>query len=434
MTVKKWVVARRIVQGCFFALFILLLLPVGIDPLVTVFVSISERVLLPGLLLAAAMLFLSTVFGRFFCGWICPLGTLLDVSGTFARKERESGEKFNAAARKGKFVLLAVVAAASVAGVQIAWVLDPLGIVSRLVGTFPGSPAMLAVLLAVCSTVFIRKRFWCRGICPLGALYAITAKISPFVRRVRDCGDCKACVPRCRMGAIRDDLSYAKSECILCMDCIYDCLTSGTDFGFGDGNSEAVDPSRRGLLLLISSSVLLSGFGRFRFPARERAVIRPPAALPEDEFVDRCIRCGNCMRVCITNGLQPAIGECGVAGIWTPKLVPEIGYCEYNCTLCGNTCPTGAIRRVSLTQKHDTKLGLAVVDRVRCISWADGKQCMVCEEHCPVPRKAIKAAEETVNGKVIRKPVVDGNLCVGCGICQNKCPVGPVRAIRVKPF
>ncbi|MDD5424723.1 MAG: 4Fe-4S binding protein, partial [Candidatus Omnitrophica bacterium] len=119
---------------------------------------------------------------------------------------------------------------------------------------------------------------------------------------------------------------------------------------------------------------------------------------------------------------------------WAPKLVPEIGYCEYNCTLCGNTCPTGAIRRVSLAQKHDTRLGLAVVDRNICISWSDGRQCMVCEKHCPVPDKAIKAREDYVNGKVIRKPLVDGNLCVGCGVCQNKCPVNPVRAIRVRPF
>jgi MauM/NapG family ferredoxin protein len=301
--------------------------------------------------------------------------------------------------------------------------------------TFIDTQLMLALFLAAVATVFIKKRFWCRSICPLGAIYALTAKVALLRREVRGCSDCGKCTPRCRMGAIKDDFSYSKGECILCMDCVYDCPESRTGFVWEGRtcNGEA-DPGRRGILLLLSSSVLLAGFGKFRSSAASRSVIRPPAALPEEEFVDRCVRCGNCMRVCITNGLQPSMGESGISGIWTPKLVPEIGYCEYNCILCGNTCPTGAIRRVSLAQKRDTRLGIAVVDRSICISWAGGKQCMVCEEHCPVPDKAIKAVEETVNGKVIRKPVVDGNLCVGCGICQNKCPVGPVRAVRVRPF
>lgn len=163
------------------------------------------------------------------------------------------------------------------------------------------------------------------------------------------------------------------------------------------------------------------------------AVIRPPAALEESRFVDRCVRCGNCMKVCITNGLQPVLFQSGLAGLWTPELVPEIGYCEYDCTLCGRTCPTGAIRKLTHDEKRRTRLGLARIDESICIPWANGTECLVCQEHCPIPQKAIKIEWGQAQHGAVRRPSVDASLCVGCGICQNKCPVRPARAIRVRP-
>lgn len=139
------------------------------------------------------------------------------------------------------------------------------------------------------------------------------------------------------------------------------------------------------------------------------------------------------MRICPTNGLQPAIFESGFSGIWTPHLVPEIGYCEYNCNSCGNVCPTAAIPKLSLVDKKKQILGIAIIDKNICIAWLENKECIVCEEHCPVSQKAIKFNVEFFNGKRVPKPYVDISLCVGCGICQNKCPTRPARAIRVLP-
>lgn len=139
------------------------------------------------------------------------------------------------------------------------------------------------------------------------------------------------------------------------------------------------------------------------------------------------------MKVCITNGLQPDIFESGLTGIWTPKLVPEIGYCEYNCTLCGEVCPTGAIPKLPVEVKRKVKLGIAKIDQSLCWPWAEAKECIVCEEHCPIPDKAILLKEEKIGTQKILKPYVDEKLCTGCGICQTKCPVIPVRAIRVYP-
>jgi len=142
------------------------------------------------------------------------------------------------------------------------------------------------------------------------------------------------------------------------------------------------------------------------------------------------------VKVCLTNGLQPTFAQAGLEGLWTPILVPRLGYCEYNCNLCSQVCPTGAIRSIDLKEKHSIKIGLAAIDHDRCIPWVQGVNCIVCEEHCPVPGKAIHfEEEERVNRRgetfILKKPVVDPRKCVGCGICENKCPVVDIPAIRV---
>ena len=166
------------------------------------------------------------------------------------------------------------------------------------------------------------------------------------------------------------------------------------------------------------------------------SLIRPPGALGEQEFVSRCVKCGECMKVCLTNGLHPTFAEAGLEGLWTPILVPRLGYCEYNCNLCSQVCPTGAIRPVTVEEKQKIHIGLAFVDKNRCLPYAFKRQCIVCEEHCPTPEKAITFVEEPAidaSGAVVilKKPVVNPDLCIGCGICETKCPVLDRPAIYV---
>jgi ferredoxin len=142
------------------------------------------------------------------------------------------------------------------------------------------------------------------------------------------------------------------------------------------------------------------------------------------------------MKVCLTNGLQPILFEAGPEGIWSPRLVPRIGYCAYNCTLCGQVCPTNAIKKLSMAEKARIKIGLAFIDQGRCLPYAFGKNCIVCEEHCPTPKKAIWFQEKEMANRegariMIKQPVVDPELCIGCGICEFKCPVKDRPAIRV---
>jgi formate hydrogenlyase subunit 6/NADH:ubiquinone oxidoreductase subunit I len=133
--------------------------------------------------------------------------------------------------------------------------------------------------------------------------------------------------------------------------------------------------------------------------------------------------------------LQPVILESGLDGVWTPEMDNITGYCEYSCNACGKVCPTQAIKALSMEEKIRQKIGNAVIVKEKCVPWKDGIECLVCEEHCPVPDKAIKFVKEIINGAEVDVPVVDFHLCIGCGICENKCPVeGNRRGITVEPL
>jgi ferredoxin-type protein NapF len=165
-------------------------------------------------------------------------------------------------------------------------------------------------------------------------------------------------------------------------------------------------------------------------------LIRPPGSAAEDAFLAKCVRCGECMKVCPTNAIQPAAMEAGIEGLWTPVLKMKLGYCEYECNLCAQVCPTGAIRELPLERKQKVKIGLAFFDRNRCLPYASARTCIVCEEHCPTPRKAIWFEETTVltaRGEQVRvkQPRVNLDLCIGCGICENKCPLTDERGVHV---
>jgi formate hydrogenlyase subunit 6/NADH:ubiquinone oxidoreductase subunit I len=221
------------------------------------------------------------------------------------------------------------------------------------------------------------------------------------------------------------------------MNCVDDCPIKATRFStnYQAPVHESYDLGRRDLLRTVGiSAAALFLLKLNTTPSNELShahQLLPPGAETGTLFT-KCIRCSECMRVCPSGGLQPSIAETGISGLWAPLLVPRIGQCEYGCNACGQICPTGAIPKLSLEEKQSAIIGCASIDVSRCIAWGERQACIVCEEVCPLPGKAIILEEGIdINGHPLQLPRVLRNLCIGCGTCEKRCPVAGPAAIRV---
>ena len=536
---------RRLFQTIFLLLFLALLTltvwPVGSlflggfllsDPLIAIN-SLVNGMVKWELVLAIPVLLSPLFIGRAFCGYVCPMGFLVELFGP--RRERHPGERVRKVLRLVPLFDLVVVVMLILFGSAVFLVFDPLSLFTRSATTlvypavdrgltaagdalyhvhaFQGSVdsvtntltgrlifanglayklqlVILFMFVLVLAISYFERRLWCRHLCPLGALLGLVGRLAIFGRKIdaETCSNCQACAAKCSMDAIRDDGSTTDtSRCQGCLDCKDACSKGGVRWGFIPRRQFEYDPSRRALLkgaglAFIGGFFLFSGLGRIQ---RTSFLVRPPGARPEDDFLATCARCGQCMKVCPTNVLQPAVFEAGVEGMFTPQLDFRRGYCDWQCNECGKVCPSQAIRTLTLEQKHATVIGRAYVDRNRCLPWSEGKECLVCNELCPTPTKAIllgtgdavyqggraAADEETPAGEEdgagasaegggagsteagssteaasgtdgtaatttaatpIRLPYVASELCIGCGICEFNCPVNNEAAIRVR--
>ncbi len=500
---RTWINFRRISQASVLILFGLLFLvsryPIEsqltvdqffkIDPLVFLLTSLVSREWVTDLAWSVGFLALALVLGRFFCGWICPLGASVDISRRMLKKKKP-GPMPSRRAMWLKYGVLVFLAGAALVSLSFFWFFDPLSVMLRSVTVFIYplfANATQSLLVAMAEipvledpaldtldwmqrsllpvseqhffmTLFISilflfillverysNRFWCRYLCPLGALFGLSSKKNLMQRRVDDdCTECGICQRSCRMAAISADDPRVTShaECILCLDCGVSCPEGAISFGFARPEREPVpvDLGRRRLVTAGFAGLVCAGIVGMNLIDRAEAsrAIRPPGAVPEGDFSDRCVRCYACIRACSTSGgcLQPSLTESGIESMLTPVAVMRIGYCEYNCTLCGQVCPSGAIHELPLEDKKKRKMGLAMIDRSRCIPWESGEDCIVCEEHCPVPDKAIHfdTREIQVAGegpKTVKLPYVLRDECIGCGICETRCPVTGEAAIIV---
>jgi NAD-dependent dihydropyrimidine dehydrogenase PreA subunit len=222
------------------------------------------------------------------------------------------------------------------------------------------------------------------------------------------------------MGTIESkNFTSHPSECTVCMDCVADCPPEVTTFrpGWLKSPVHEYDPSRRQLLASAATSVV--GFGLLQtgiVRSENPFLLRPPGANDEAEFLSKCVRCGQCIKVCSKQTLRPTLFEAGWDGIWTPVLVPELGGCGHDCNACGQVCPSGAIPPLLLEEKQKSVIGVAVVIEENCIG------CMICAEVCPV-EGAIEEIEVERDGKQEPLPKVAQELCIGCGVCEFECPV-----------
>jgi ferredoxin len=310
-----------------------------------------------------------------------------------------------------------------------------------------------AIFIFLVALNFRVTRFWCRALCPLGALLGIASRwsILGLVKNAEHCKDCNRCLLRCQGG---DDpiggVPWRQPECHLCLNCVDECPEHGLQFKFfSRQDSAGVSLQRRKVLTSLGAGAALVPLMRATpgFAAeRHERLLRPPGALDEEYFLARCIRCGECMKACPNNALHPAWSEAGLEGLWTPVMVPRIGYCETSCVLCSEVCPTGAIWEINSKEKgwaasaienaKPIRLGTAFYDRGRCLPWAMATECIVCEEWCPTSPKAIylrpaEVVDAEGNIKQVKQPYLDPARCVGCGACEYACPLQDRPAVYV---
>lgn len=399
------------------------------------------------------ILALTPFLGRFFCGWICPLGTLFHLASRLLRPLKVSErikQNLRSPAQLCKYLILIALLISAGFGFMQVGLFDPIALLTRTATALvsPGMRAgwmMIAIFTALLLLNAWRPRFWCRYICPLGALLGTASKLIPggVVRNEHTCTDCGLCNRDC-VGACSPNTTTRMTECFVCWNCIEDCPEKALSWKWmpevGQVDRE-VGVSRRAFFGAatggVATAVALKVQAIEGYPER----IRPPGALAEPEFLDRCLKCGECMKVCPTGVLRPALAEAGVSGLWTPVMDMERGYCEYNCVLCAQVCPSGAIQRLTIAEKtgaetgEPVKIGNAFVDRNRCLPWSFERNCVVCEEVCPVSPKAIltETVHAEIDGKTVElhQPRVNPERCIGCGLCQHECPVNDLAAIRV---
>jgi len=465
-----------------------------LDPLVGLTSLLSGSRLITGFLWGAGVLLITLFLGRVFCGFVCPFGTIHHVVG--AVRPALKGKRMMQANQKKpdqriKYCLLLFVLISAIAGLNLSGLIDPIALLFRSVAlsVIPalgvglrsifdamadsdfsvlrlagyGSEVLLSPVFGYNAQAYqtawfiglifiiivflnrIRPRFWCRVLCPLGALMGIFSMTSllKLEKHPERCTDCNLCTKHCQGAASpHPDQVWEAAECIACFNCQNVCPEKALAFSFTlkPELNRKPDISRRallgGVLTGLSAPFLGRLDGRMDKVADPR-LIRPPGSLPEKEFLKLCQRCGLCMKVCPTNALNPALGEAGVAGFWTPRLIMTQGYCEYTCSLCGSVCPTGAIADITVKEKIERpiKIGSAYLDRERCLPWSGNAPCIVCEEVCPASPKAIYVKQKIISGPggkelAVQLPFINLKQCVGCGICENKCPVKSLPAIR----
>lgn len=503
----RWMRLRKAVQFLFFVFYIYLIFSVvqrriappladiffRFDPLSALGAILASRAWIPRLGLALVTVMVTLLIGRVWCGWICPLGTLLEWVSF--RRPRRKGEPIVGRYQRlriVKYLLLVLTLAMAVfAGITLL-VFDPLAIFTRTLTTvilpalfyainsieaalyhlhflnpaldwfeglvrgtlLPVEQPVFAQNLAIAAFFFtllglnlLAHRFWCRYLCPLGALLGLLSKVSLFRPLIGEaCTECTLCALVCRLSAIdpsQEPLHIQPSECTVCMDCMANCKPADIRFRLAikPASRESYDLSRRqalGALVTGAAAVTLLGTD-LRLRQDNPWRIRPPGVDDNDAFLSTCLRCSQCMKICPTTALQPALTQSGLAGLWTPILVPRVGYCDYGCNACGQVCPSGAIPRLSLDDKRLAVIGKARIDKNRCLPWASATPCIVCEEMCPTPTKSIRLEEATVVDAsglelTVQRPYILRDLCIGCGICEHNCPLEGEAAIRVYKF
>lgn len=393
--------------------------------------EVPSWVWLPLLTLAATLL-----WGRVFCGWLCPFGAFLALTDKLGRTVFKTmlltRIKILHAIQPLRYYWLLFLIIVFVLGSNWVFFLTPFALFSHeIVRILHGNAPW--ILIGITAGTLLFSRLWCSVLCPTGLLLSLAARLRLFGYRITgNCVHCAKCTGTCSVNAAPAATGIAQEWCLACGGCHRVCptktihwqqnlwRTKNRQLAPADDIAAAkVQPSRRQFLKVAFAVALAAALWKKTVGAAEK-VLRPPGALPEADFTAVCNRCSRCIQVCPSKALLPLPITSGMANFETPYIIPRQNCCDL-CLACQEVCPTGAIAKTPLEK---IRMGNAVIDKHRCIAWNENKLCFICGEQCPV--LAIKGDEH-------HRPTVLTAKCVGCGTCENACPVEGEAAIRVVP-
>lgn len=421
-----------------------------------------------------SIIVITLIFGRVYCSFLCPLGTLQDIFIAFSRKIGwRKSHAFQKPRNLLRYSLLGtVIITASLGSMSLLSLFDPYSITGRMItqfllpfflGIYNGAvsvmkyfniylfskdtvPLIFTVLL-VNGAFFILilvlslryGRLYCNTLCPVGALLGLISRISFFKFTIDQtgCNACLSCAGVCKAGCIdTEKAAIDQSRCVTCFNCVSACPQSVISYrpSARKREGDAWSPARRGVIIgsIAAAGYVLSmyhsGFRNLLRAAHASAgsPITPPGSVSLKHFTQSCSACHLCVSACPTKVITPSLWEYGIGGWLQPKMDYPDSFCEYECNVCGRVCPTGAILPLSVEDKKMTQIGKVDLLKDKCVVYIHHQNCGACVEVCPT--KTITF----INKDNVLYPVVDNRYCVGCGACSKACPTDP-KSIVVHP-
>ena len=414
------------------------------------------------------------IFGRVYCSFICPLGSLQDIFIALSRKvgwrKKHSYQKPLNWLRYS--ILGLTIITAAIGSMSLLNLLDPYSLAGRMITQF-AQPFFFWIYNAVASLLknfniylFLKEtaylpiqaflitlvffililiisvrygRSYCNTLCPAGTLLGLISRIYLFKFVIDDtrCHECIRCESVCKSGCIDSQAALIdQSRCVNCFNCVYGCPQSVVSYrpSWGRAAGGKWSPARRGFLIgsmAAAGSVLfmLNSNISSLFSAAsstKNTPITPPGSISLTHFTQSCSACHLCVSACPTKVITPSFLDYGIGGLFQPLMNYSKSFCDYECNICGRVCPTGAILSLPLEDKKFTQIGTVDLLKDKCVVYVDEKNCGACGEVCPTHTISF------IDKENILYPEVDTKYCIGCGACQKACPTTP-KSIVVRP-